>query len=69
MIIDNSAYERMKQTRKLRKRLRWAVRACFVLLALLVILLIGMVVPIPAKASDDRGRLCLAEAMYFEARD
>ena len=43
--------------------------------ALLVALLIGLMVPIPALASgglsdgDDKGKMCLAEAMYFEARD
>ena len=75
MIIDNSAYDRMREAQSLRRRLRWAIRTCFALLALLVILLVGLVVPLPAKAGgglsagDDEGRLCLAEAMYFEARD
>ena len=52
-----------------------AVRICLALAALLVALLIGLIVPIPAVASggvsagDDKGRLCLAEAMYYEARD
>ena len=67
MIIDNSAYARMRLVHSLRTRLRWAIRTCFVLLALLVILLIGLVVPLPAQASEDKS--CLAEAMYFEARD
>ena len=35
--------------------------------ALLVSLLIGLAVPIPAQASEDKS--CLAEAMYYEARD
>mgnify|MGYP003632452514 FL=1 len=53
----------------------WAIRICLALAALLVALLIGLVVPIPAaaggglSAGDDKGRICLAEAMYYEARD
>ena len=53
----------------------WAIRICLALAALLVALLIGLVVPIPAAAGgglsdgDDKGRICLAEAMYYEARD
>ena len=50
MIIDNNAYNRMRETQSLRKRLRWAIRTCFALLALLVVLLLGLVVPLSAHA-------------------
>tara|TARA_R110000796_G_C14412054_1_gene418862 strand:+ start:181 stop:762 length:582 start_codon:yes stop_codon:yes gene_type:complete len=75
MIIDNNAYNRMRETQSLRKRLRWAIRTCFALLALLVVLLLGLVVPLSAhaggglSAGDTEGQKCLAEAMYYEARD
>ena len=49
--------------------IKTAMRICFALAALLVALLIGLIVPIPALAGDDKARLCLAEAMYYEARD
>ena len=47
--------------------MKWAIRTCLALAALLVALLIGLAVPIPAQASEDKS--CLAEAMYYEARD
>ncbi len=47
--------------------MKWIMRICLALAALLVALLVGMVVPIPAQASEDKS--CLAEAMYYEARD
>ena len=47
--------------------MKWIMRICLALAALLAALLVGMVVPIPAQASEDKS--CLAEAMYYEARD
>ena len=50
---------------------KWAIRICLALAALLVALLIGLAVPIPAQAgaSGYSDKKCLAEAMYYEARD
>jgi hypothetical protein len=49
----------------------WVIRICLALAALLVALLIGLAVPIPAQAgaSGYSDKKCLAEAMYYEARD
>ena len=47
--------------------MKWAIRTCLAMAALLVALLVGLVVPIPAQASEEKS--CLAEAMYYEARD
>ena len=52
----------------------WAIRICLALAALLVALLIGLAVPIPAQAggglsAGHSDKKCLAEAMYYEARD
>ena len=49
----------------------WAIRICLALAALLVALLIGLAVPIPAQAGGTgySDKQCLAEAMYYEARD
>ena len=47
--------------------MKWIMRICLAMAALLVALLIGLAVPIPAQASEDKS--CLAEAMYYEARD
>jgi len=41
--------------------MKWAIRACLFMAAL--------VVPLPAAASGYGDKQCLAEAMYFEARD
>ena len=53
---------------------KWAIRICLALAALLVALLIGLAVPIPAQAggglsAGHSDKQCLAEAMYYEARD
>lgn len=44
------------------------IRASLAMVALMLLLLAGLLLPLPAKA-DEVQRKCLAEAMYFEARD
>lgn len=44
------------------------IRASLAMVALMLLLLAGLLLPLPAKA-DEVQRKCLTEAMYFEARD
>ena len=51
--------------------MKWAIRLCLLAAALLILLLIGALIPVRLSASElvVKEQRCMAEAVYFEARD
>ena len=51
--------------------MRWAIRLSLSTVALLIILLAGLLIPVPLSASEPLTKdvKCMAEAVYYEARD
>ena len=51
--------------------MRWAIRLSLSAVVLLIVLLAGLLIPVPLSASEPvtKDVRCMAEAVYYEARD